>query len=404
MNPESGGPCQGIRDMVSALKELSVVNNVVCCDSSKEEWIKKDSFLVHALGPGKFGYSYTARLQSWLEENLHRFDAVIVHGLWQWHVQATMRALKNLKSSCNLPPSTRHPPLFIMPHGMLDPWFQRDKSRRLKAIRNLIYWRFFERHAVNAADALLFTCAEELRLAGTTFGGYRPKREINIGYGIAEPPAFDCRMRDAFESKCPELGNNSYILFLARIHPKKGVDLLIRAYAEVVKNKPLTTPLSQLVIAGPGWDSSYGKQMRQLIDNANAEILSKNCKLKTENLPRIHTVGMLDGDSKWGAFYGCESFVLPSHQENFGIAVVEALACGKPVLISNKVNTWREIVAGNAGIVEEDTLEGTKQLLRSHLFDRNTQFLNNSYDSFEKHFKVDLVARKLLAAIKEARS
>jgi glycosyltransferase involved in cell wall biosynthesis len=73
--------------------------------------------------------------------------------------------------------------------------------------------------------------------------------------------------------------------------------------------------------------------------------------------------GMLRGNLKWGAFAASEAFVLPSHQENFGIAVVEALACGVPVLISNRINIWREIAADGAGYVESDTLSGTRRLL-----------------------------------------
>ena len=73
--------------------------------------------------------------------------------------------------------------------------------------------------------------------------------------------------------------------------------------------------------------------------------------------------GMVTGDVKWGAFYGCQAFILPSHQENFGIAVIEALACGKAVLISNQVNIWREIEKGSGGIVGDDTLEGTQLIL-----------------------------------------
>ena len=460
MNPASGGPCQGIRNSVSALEELGVLNEVVCCDSSGEIWIKKDSFPIHALGPGKFGYAYTAKLQPWLEQNLSRFDAVILHGLWQWPVQATIRAFKRLKS--NSPPATRHPPLFIMPHGMLDPWFQRDKSRRLKAIRNSIYWWLFERLALNSADALLFTCEEELHLAQTTFGGYRPKREINIGYGIAEPPVFVMQMREAFQGKCPELGNNPYLLFLGRIHPKKSVDLLIRAYAEALKTDKLKTTFPHLVIAGPGWDTTYGKQMRQVIDAANADIAKKhhfslttectetseekqitrmhslnergglqedfckpvclssafhrhyrhaaenirvsypeNYKLKTENSPRIHAVNMLESDAKWGAFYGCEAFVLPSHQENFGIAVVEALACNKPVLISDKVNIWREIAEDGTGLVEEDSMDGTARLLHRFLVGEIKRGVGERFsDCFRRHFEIREASRKLLEALK----
>jgi glycosyltransferase involved in cell wall biosynthesis len=74
---------------------------------------------------------------------------------------------------------------------------------------------------------------------------------------------------------------------------------------------------------------------------------------------RIVWTGMLEGDLKWGAFHAAEGFVLPSHQENFGIAVVEALACGLPVLISDKVNIWPDIAADEAGLVNPDTADGT---------------------------------------------
>jgi glycosyltransferase involved in cell wall biosynthesis len=73
---------------------------------------------------------------------------------------------------------------------------------------------------------------------------------------------------------------------------------------------------------------------------------------------------MLSGDPKWGALRACDAFILPSHQENFGIAVVEALAVGRPVLISDQVNIWADIEADGSGLVEPDTLDGTVSLLR----------------------------------------
>jgi glycosyltransferase involved in cell wall biosynthesis len=72
---------------------------------------------------------------------------------------------------------------------------------------------------------------------------------------------------------------------------------------------------------------------------------------------------MLRGDAKWGAFYAAEAFVLPSHQENFGIAVAEALACGRPVLLSDKVNIAADIAEDGAGLMEADTADGTERLL-----------------------------------------
>jgi glycosyltransferase involved in cell wall biosynthesis len=111
----------------------------------------------------------------------------------------------------------------------------------------------------------------------------------------------------------------------------------------------LRREVPDLVIAGP-IDSEYARRMI-------------NMAKELEVSDRVHFPGMLSGDAKWGAFYGCEAFVLPSHQENFGIAVAEALACNKPVLISNQVNIWREIEYSGAGIVAEDTEQGTIQLL-----------------------------------------
>jgi glycosyltransferase involved in cell wall biosynthesis len=79
---------------------------------------------------------------------------------------------------------------------------------------------------------------------------------------------------------------------------------------------------------------------------------------------RVHWPGMIKGDAKWGAFYAAEVFILPSHQENFGIAVAEAMCCGKAVLLADKVNIAPDIAADGAGLMESDTPEGTDNLVR----------------------------------------
>jgi glycosyltransferase involved in cell wall biosynthesis len=112
---------------------------------------------------------------------------------------------------------------------------------------------------------------------------------------------------------------------------------------------------------------------------------------------------MIQGDAKWGALYGCEAFILPSHQENFGIAVVEAMACNKPVLISNKVNIWREIENANAGIVEEDTLDGANQLFykwEQLSLNEQIEMGNNGFKVYRQEFSAKASSEKFVQVLK----
>jgi len=157
----------------------------------------------------------------------------------------------------------------------------------------------------------------------------------------------------AFYERCPELNvddaGRRYLLFLSRIHPKKGCDLLLQAFAAIAPAHPKL----HLIMAGP--DATGMRQdLQSIVDHAGLA-------------DRVHWPGMLQGDAKWGAFAVSDAFVLPSHQENFGIAVAEALACGRPVLISDQINIAPEIEADGCGIVEHDTLEGTIHLLERWL-------------------------------------
>jgi glycosyltransferase involved in cell wall biosynthesis len=113
--------------------------------------------------------------------------------------------------------------------------------------------------------------------------------------------------------------------------------------------------------------------------------------------------GSLGGDLKWGAFSAAEAFILPSHQENFGIAVAEALACGTPVLISNKVNIWREIAAAQAGYIENDDLSGTKGLLERWLSttpDIRLAMGQNAKKCFAQNFEIDRATDSLLEVLR----
>ncbi len=187
-----------------------------------------------------------------------------------------------------------------------------------------MYWPWAEYRVLRDAQAVLFTSEEERVLARQSFWLYRCN-EIVVNYGTAKPSGNPELELNQFFSRYPELRNKKLVLSMGRIHPKKGYDLLIEAFAKVLG------PHSQwhLVIAGPdqvGWQKKLNHRAEQL------GVAS-----------RITWTGMISGSLKWGAYRAAEIFVLPSHQENFGVVVAEAMAVGLPPLISNKVNIWREI-------------------------------------------------------------
>ena len=370
MDPKSGGPSQGIRNLNPHLANNKLDIEIVCMDEPNQNYIDIDNedFKIHKVGTGLTSFKYSKNLSLWLDLHIDDYDFISVHGIWQYHNFAVFKAIKKRKKK-----GLRIPKVVIMPHGMLDPYFQKASNRKYKALRNEIVWRLTEKKAINSADAIFFTCEEELILARKTFKGYKPKREINIGYGIERPPIFEERMKCSFEEICPAIKDKKYWLFLSRIHNKKGIDLLIEVYIKLTNEG---NKLPELVIAGP-IDSEFAKQM--------VSIAQENS--------HIHFTGMISGDSKWGIFYGCEAFLLPSYQENFGIAIVEAMACKKPVMITKHINIWMEIQNGHGGWIIEtpNKIEIENHLLSlSHLSKNQLQEKGEkAYSTFEKNFLVD---------------
>jgi len=382
MDPKYGGPAQGIRNLDLGKNDIEIIREVVCFDDTNSPYLTSDTFKVHALGKGKGVWNYSPHLIPWLYKNIEKFDVVIINGLWQYYSYATWKAITDIKRKF---PDNRMPRFLVMPHGMLDPYFQRASNRKVKALRNWLYWKAIEKNVVNDCDGLLFTCQTELLLARETFKPYKPKKEYDVGYGIGAPPEYREDMSIAFNKLCPDLNGAPYLLFLSRIHTKKGLNLLIDAYLNLYESGSHNqADIPKLVIAGPGLDTNYGKWLQNKIP------------VDSKAKQSIFFTGMLTDDSKWGAFYGCEAFVLPSHQENFGIAVVEALACKKPVLISNQVNIWREIMNEDAGFVENDDKQGVQKLLKKWLdtpSSKKIQMGHNAIATYWKYFEINKIVQ-----------
>lgn len=372
VDPATGGPVAGLRAVTPHLARLGVETEFLTVDERTAGYLESFVGPVHAVGPARGSYSYSARFKRWLERNLGNYDAVIVHGLWQYLGQA-VRAVSL---------SQRKTPYFVFPHGMLDPSLR--ETYPIKHVKKWLYWVTLEHRVLRDAKAVLFTCEEERRLAGTTFPRYHCRERV-VSYGTAAPEGDATVWQRAWRERCPALADRPYLLFLGRVHSKKGVDVLLQGYAHLAGDRGGDRSLPDLVLAGPCLDNDYLKRLREL---AQSRGISE----------RVHWTGMLTGDAKWGALNEAEAFILPSHQENFGIAVVEALACGTPVLLSDRVNIWREIAQDGAALVEKPTEEGVERLLHRWLMlepSSRQKMRDAARSSFLRRFEVTHAAKNL---------
>jgi glycosyltransferase involved in cell wall biosynthesis len=370
VSPQGGGPIEGVRQRSLYLEQIGHSVEIVSLDDPSESFLQDFPLTVHALGPSRGGYGYNPRLVPWLRKYAPAFNAVIVNGLWEYNAFGAWRALHNSGV-----------PYFVFTHGMLDPWFKRTYP--LKHFKKWLYWPWATYRLLRDAQAVLFTTEEERVQARHSFWLYRAREHV-VAYGTSAPPENATELRDMFVSANPELRDRRILLFLSRIHEKKGCDLLLHALASVAASDPKL----HLVMAGPD-QTGWVARLKALADSLGIS-------------DRVSWPGMLRNEMKWGAFYAAEAFVLPSHQENFGIAVAEALGCKLPVLISDKVNIWHEVRSYWAGLVAPDTLDGTVTLLRNWLALSATErkaMSDCAGKLYRERFTVSAMANSLLEVI-----
>lgn len=372
IDPRGGGPIEGVRQLAAAHARSGHVTEVACIDAPDAGDGAALPFPAHRLGPARTHYCYSSRLLPWLRAHVPTYDAVVVNGLWQYGSYATWRACRETGT-----------PYFVFTHGMLDPWFKRTYPA--KHLKKWLFWPWGDYRVLRDARAVLFTCEEERLLARQSFWLYRCN-EVVVGFGTAAPPPEADAQRAAFLRRHPETAGKAVLLFLSRIHEKKGCDLVLRAFAAVAQRAPRL----HLVMAGPE-QPAYGAALRDL-----AEALGVG--------KRTTWTGMLSGPEKWGAYRVAQAFMLPSHQENFGIVVPEALACGVPVLISDKVNIWREVADDHAGLVANDDVAGATALLEQWLAmneDARAAMSANALACFARRFEIDRAAERVALAISQ---
>ncbi len=248
-----------------------------------------------------------------LPEAIRDADVVHIHSLYLFHDWVASYLCRRHRK-----------PYLLRPHGTLDPYIYSRHRWRKRVME-----RIFQETAIRCATAIHFTSVEEQSLARPfvfeTNGIVIPLGLDMQEYAALPPPG-------TFRARYPEVGAAKLILFLGRINFKKGMDILIKAFARVARQRQDV----RLVVAGP--DDGLEQSVRQWIQSEGVQ-------------GKVTFTGILDAAGKLAALQDASLFALPSYGENFGIAVIEAMACGKPVLISDRVALAEQIAERGAGTV-----------------------------------------------------
>lgn len=256
-------------------------------------------------------------LVAYFRRAIPTFDIVHVHGLYRFPV--TSAAYLSRRYGV---------PYIIRPHGSLDPYLY-DKSTRGNLRLKRLYERWFDLPNLNAADAIHYTAEDERQRA--SFLELRSPSFV-IPNGLEWENFSALPERGALRSRWG-VGDAPLVLFLGRLHAQKGLDLLVPAFGALRQVRPDAC----LVIAGPDSDG-YGQRVRALVAEHRLETA-------------VRFVGPLDRAEVLQAYVDADVFALPSYVENFGMTVVEAMACALPVVISDQVNIHVDISNASAGLV-----------------------------------------------------
>ncbi len=276
---------------------------------------------------------FSRSLTTYLWRNISDFDIVVVHGAYRYPLTLACFLAKR-----------RGIPYVVMPHGSLDPYLH-GKSTMGQLRMKRLYERLFAMPALQAANAIHFTAEDERERA--SFLNLRAPSFV-VPNGLDWDPYSTLPPRGEMRRRWG-LGDAPIVLFLGRLHVKKGLDLLIPAFDKVRRSEPD----AQLVIAGPD-NYDYGKTVRGWVTERGLD-------------PVTHFVGVLHGPDVVQAFVDADVFSLPSYTENFGMAVAEAMACRCPVVISDQVNIHAAIAEAGAGIVTHTDIEETAAALQALL-------------------------------------
>ena len=318
LKPEWGGVAKVVKGLTESLAKKGIRISIFApSENNKNIFISDIEGVDTRIFPegffSKCWPGYSKSLAEGLKKEIFDFDLMHIHGIWHYPNFAGYQAARFAGK-----------PFMVTVHGKLEPWCLNHKAFKKK-----IYSGLIQRKILREASALHAITDEEVKNISRFVDN---KNIFRVNNGLNTEEFEGLPERERFGDLHPEVKGKKVILFLGRIHPVKGLDLLARAFGDLLKVRRDV----QLVIAGPD-ENGYRGQITEL--------------LKTENaLSSTSFTGMITGRDKLAAFSGTDILVLPSYSEVLGLSVLEAMACGIPVIITSGCN-FPEVEESCSGIV-----------------------------------------------------
>jgi glycosyltransferase involved in cell wall biosynthesis len=376
VGPRRGGPSVALDTMARALAEAGVDVHVATTDDDAAgrvhvplgRPVKRAGATYHYFRRQTRFYTVSWPLRRWLANNVQQFDIVHVHALFSFASVVACRAARAAGI-----------PYIVRPLGVLSPY-----GLRQRAVLKSWSLRLLERPLLDNAAAVHCTSeAEQSEVRQLN----RHWRTVVVPLAVDTKHYAPARRREWLEQHLLRGSDRPIALFLSRIDPKKGLELLLAAVAQARSEVPDLV----LVVAGTG-DAVYVEQLQE-----KARVLGI--------ADLVMWVGHLTGTEKLEALQSADVFVLPSYAENFGLAVVEALACGVPAVVSEHVAVARDIAAGEAGLVIKQTVPAIKDALVEVLRDsaNRTRMAGAARALAVQEFSLASMSDRLIALYRSAR-
>ncbi|MBD2292366.1 glycosyltransferase [Anabaena sphaerica FACHB-251] len=369
-----GGPTKIVIELAESVAKLGISVDIVATNANGStnldvplnQWVIENYYrLQYFTYLDLLDYKFTGSMTKWLFKNVSNYDIVHTNAIFSYPVLAAHWA-------CQF----RKVPYIATPHGMMEPW-----ALAYKAWKKKLYFNLLEKPSLQTAKAMQMTASTEARHINT-FGLKIPL--VFVPNGIHSKDFEFLPSPDIFYQKFPETRNKTLIIFLGRIDPKKGLDLLAPAFAKAHRKFPDT----HLIVAGP--------------DNTGFLPTAENYFIEAGCKNAVTFTGMLTGEMKYAALAAANIYVAPSYSEGFSMSVLEGMAAGLPCVITTGCNFPEAGMANVASIVDIDVEQIANALIQllqdsqaaKKMGDRARQFILENYTW-------DSVASKMVSVYQE---